>query len=162
MNQFQLKDLKGRNLFFNTYPNSFTKVVAMADDYSQHDLEATGQTAQVYAIEIKVRKNSSEDYNSTTLLELHKLEHFQSILKNEPSRICLYSVFFNNGICITYNISERIKEALQPGQRWKLNTYQQKFQNNDTNSSEQKVKNVLDLKFNPTTYGDRKKKYIFN
>jgi len=162
MNQFQTKDELGRNLFLEAYPTNFSCVQKMPD-MCQHDLEATGTTANGgtrYSIEIKVRNNSSTDYNSTTLIQEDKLEHFKSILASEPSRVLIYAVFFSDNVVQLYNIGARIREAQEPGKSWMLNTYQQKFQSNDTSSSYQKLKDVLDLSFNSNLYNDTKKIYF--
>lgn len=156
MNTYEMKDLLGRNLFIKNFSTRFKCIVA-TDSMCKHDLNMTGTTTATYANEIKIRKNSSTEYRST-ILEEEKVQHFKDLMARDKRRICLYTVFFSDGIVITYNITARIEEAKDPSYRWKFTPHKKNCRNNNTGNSYTIPKAVYDLEYN-VSYGDRKNKY---
>lgn len=158
MNQFEMKDELGRQLFIKQFASRFKCIVATALT-AKHDLNLTGLTDCTYANEIKVRKDASTDHNSSTIIEDSKVQYFKEIMKHDKKRTCLYTVFFtDDGVVITYNITARIREAEVASNRWKFASYYKKCQNNNTGNSYTIPKAVHDLTYTPA-YGDRKNKY---
>lgn len=164
MTQYEMKDELGRNLFIKLLGKKFVAIQRTSAECS-HDINATGKTingiwndGQRYSVEIKIRKNTSTEYRST-ILEQHKVKHFEEILRKEPHRTCYYAVFFSDGVMHLYDISKRIIEAREACYRWKFTPHKKNCRNNNTGNSYLIPKAVYDLEFNYGDYGDRKYNY---
>lgn len=112
-NSFQLAEDKGRSLFLK-YFAQFVKSSATTSQFCSHDLDVTGLTDIVSAIEIKahydgksIREFSGNSAKYSSILKLVKIDHFKSLMKDNPNLQCLFMHFFNDGVLI-FNISNRI------------------------------------------------------
>lgn len=108
MNRYEKMDNIGRERFINDF-NYVIKAVRPTEVRCPHDLDITGITGQVSAIEVKLcgKQKMIEDFTGNTIINQSKLNHFKKLLSDEHDKIALFARYFTDGM-ILFDLSYRI------------------------------------------------------